>query len=107
MGRVVVTGGGGFIGRHLLRRLSTAGVRDVRVFDLPQGDVRDANAVARALEGASLVYHLAALPGSRALVDDAAVFETNVTGTFNVLLAAARAHVERVIFASSYEVYGE
>jgi nucleoside-diphosphate-sugar epimerase len=108
MGRVVVTGGDGFIGSHLRRRLALAGARDVTVFDLPHGDVREPHAVASALRGASVVYHLAALSGRRATAaEPAAVFETNVKGTFNVLEAAAQARVGRVVFASTYEVYGE
>ena len=106
MGRVVVTGGDGFIGRHLARRLALSGLRDVTLFDLPKGDVRDAKAVGAALRGASVVYHLAALssclPGQTTTV-----FETNVLGTLNVLEAAAREGVTRVVFTSSYEVYGE
>src|SRR5687767_9931509 len=100
MGRVVVTGGDGFIGSHLTRRLALSGVRDVTVFDLPEGDVRDIQAVGTALRGASVVYHLAALssclPG-----ETTTVFETNVLGTLNVLEAAAREGVARVVFAST------
>ena len=110
MGRVVVTGGGGFIGSHLVHRLTKAGAHDVAVFDLPHGDVRDPAAVAEALAGASVVFHLAALGGGqlgRDGHDAAAVFETNVTGTFNVLAGAAQAGVGRVVFTSTYEVYGE
>ncbi|HEU5318509.1 MAG TPA: NAD-dependent epimerase/dehydratase family protein [Chloroflexota bacterium] len=121
MGRVVVTGGAGFVGGHLVRRLLRSADTEVVVLDLPgrrpaqwleggsaarvdylAGDVRDAQTVARALRGAEAVYHLAArADGTHA------GFETNVIGTVNVLEAAARYRVGRVVFASTYEVYGE
>jgi UDP-glucose 4-epimerase len=126
--RIVVTGGAGFIGSHLVDRLLVEGHDKVIVFDnlsrgrvtniaqhcsnprfeLIEGDVRDADAVADAVEGASVVYHLAAQPSVLGGVEDAAyTFSTNVVGTFNVLRAATQRAVERVVFPSSREVYGE
>ncbi|MBI4494501.1 MAG: SDR family NAD(P)-dependent oxidoreductase [Chloroflexi bacterium] len=126
--RIVVTGGAGFIGSHLVDRLLADSAAEVLVLDnlrrgrlgnlarhqaeprlrLIQADVRDADAVAAALRGASAVYHLAAestVTGAASDVDYA--FTTNVVGTFNVLRAATRCGVPRLIFASSREVYGE
>jgi UDP-glucose 4-epimerase len=120
----VVTGGAGFIGSNLVHALLARGDR-VRVLDdlstgrpvnlddvrrdveLRDGDVRDARAVAGALEGAAAVFHQAAIPSVARSVDDpVASNDVNVTGTLNVLVAARDAAVERVIYASSAAVYG-
>lgn len=126
--RVVITGGAGFIGSHLADALLDAGTGDVSILDnLSRGrtanlerhagdprlrfldaDVRDPDTVRRALDGAEVVYHLAAqatVMGAAADVDY--TFTTNVVGTYNVLRAAAEHGVRRVVFASSREVYGE
>lgn len=120
--RVVVTGGAGFIGSHLVDALVERG-DDVVVLDnlhrgrrefvhpeahLVDGDVRDEDQVTIALHGADLVYHLAAQSNVMGAMSDVDYsFTTNVVGTFNVLKASARAGVRRLVFASSREVYGE
>lgn len=122
MTRVLVTGGAGFIGSHLADAL-VAAEHDVVVLDnlrrgcreqVPEqatfieGDIRDFETVARATQGAELVYHLAAQSNVMGAMSDAEYsFTTNVVGTFNVLRAAAEAGVRRVVFSSSREVYGE
>ncbi|QKW32425.1 NAD-dependent epimerase/dehydratase family protein (plasmid) [Nocardiopsis flavescens] len=123
MGRVVVTGAGGFIGSHLVDRLLEQG-EDVVAFDVrpPEadtpagrgevrwvsGDVRDPNALSKVFAvGADVVYHLAAVVGvDRYLSRPLEVVETGVIGTRNVLAAAAEAEVARVVLASTSEVYG-
>jgi nucleoside-diphosphate-sugar epimerase len=126
--RVVVTGGAGFIGSHLVDALLEAGAADVTVVDnLKRGrlenleahrddprlrfvraDIRDAAEMRRALRGASVVYHLAAESTVMAAAADIDyTFTTNVVGTYNVLKAAAEHGARRVIFTSSREVYGE
>jgi UDP-glucose 4-epimerase len=127
--RIVVTGGAGFIGSHLVDELLDHDAHvEVTVVDslwrgrpenlarhasdprlqLLVSDVRDREAMEVALKGADLVYHLAAQPTVMGAVDDASyTFDTNVGGTFNVLRAAALNKVERVVFASSRQVYGE
>ncbi len=125
--KVLVTGADGFIGSHLVEALVADG-REVRAFcaynsfsshgwldsshvlndvDPVLGDVRDEDSVASAMDGCTGVVHLAALiaiPFSyrapRAYVD------TNITGTVNVLRAAERASVQRMVHASTSEVYG-
>lgn len=118
--RCLVTGGAGFVGGHLARRLRQQGHETV-VFDslahpadgedwreatqFLRGDVRDPSALAAACADAEVVFHLAAT-GERAGADLLDVFHTNVTGTINVLRAAASAGARRLVFASSCEVYG-
>ena len=121
----LVTGGAGFIGSNLVRRLAAEGAR-VRVFDnlssgrlenlaglegaidFVRGDLRDAAAVRAALRDVRHVFHAGALASVQASVDDpAATHEVNVTGTLNVLLAARAAGAERVVFSSSASVYGD
>jgi UDP-glucose 4-epimerase len=122
---ILVTGGAGFIGSHLVRRLVRDGDR-VRVLDnlstgrrenlaivtcdidLLEGDVRDPDAVARAMRGVDLIYHQAAVPSvPRSVADPRTTMEVGVTGTLNVLLAARDAGVRRVVYASSSSVYGD
>jgi nucleoside-diphosphate-sugar epimerase len=122
---VLVTGGAGFIGSSLVRSLAGDG-HAVRVLDdfstgrkenldgvegdleVLEGDVRDPAAVARAVAGAEVVHHLAALPSvARSVADPRASHQVNVDGTLNVLLAAVDAGVGRVVYASSSSVYGD
>jgi UDP-glucose 4-epimerase len=120
--RVCITGGAGFIGHHLARACLAAG-DDVVVIDnlrrgdparLPDGvhttvgDIRDRASVDDALRGVQRVYHLAAQSNVLGAVTDLDYsFTSNVIGTYNVLAAAHAASVERVVFASSREAYGE
>jgi UDP-glucose 4-epimerase len=125
--RVLVTGGTGFIGLHLVRAL-VHGADDVVVLDnlrrsilenvhdidhgdaleFIEGDIRDLDVVRRACRGVQRVYHLAAqsnVLGAASDIDYS--FTSNVVGTYHVLVAARDAGIERVIFTSSREVYGE
>ncbi|CAB4863963.1 unannotated protein [freshwater metagenome] len=106
--RALITGGNGFVGRHLRAHLESLG-DSVAILDLPQ-DITDYQAVRAAIAVAQpdAIYHLAALShvGSSWL-NPSAVVDVNVSGTTNVL-AAAREVVPKatVLFVSSAEVYG-
>jgi nucleoside-diphosphate-sugar epimerase len=126
----VVTGGAGFIGSHLVQRL-LADEADaiVRVFDnfesgtranldfgpgygdrlhVVEGDVRDLAAIERVSEGASVIFHQAAMRSvPRSVADPLGANANNVNGTLHVLEAARRAGVRRVVYASSSSVYGD
>ncbi len=121
----LVTGGAGFIGSNLVRRLAGQGDR-IRVLDnlssghlenlaglekqveFVQGDLRDADAVRASMAGVANVFHIGALASVQASVDDpATTHEVNVTGTLNLLLAAREEKVDRVVFSSSASVYGD
>jgi len=120
----LVTGGAGFIGSALVRRLLAEGAA-VRILDdlssgrlanlagledrvvLLRGDVRDPAAVVAATRGADQVFHLAAVASvQRSLADPLGTHAVNVGGTVTVLEAARRAGVARVVLACSAAAYG-
>lgn len=126
--KILITGGAGFIGSHLVDRLVADGQANILILDnlfrgrlaniahhrddgrvqFCEADIRDYEIVRDATQGVELIYHLAAqsnVMGAMADVDYS--FTTNVVGTFNVLKAAKACGVRRVIFTSSREVYGE
>jgi UDP-glucose 4-epimerase len=124
---VLVTGGAGFIGSHLVDRLVDEGF-GVRVLDdlsscslaniqghvdagrveFVQGDVRDSELVDDCVCGEGYVVHLAAVVSVPfSMANPELTFKTNVGGTVNLLAAGARARVRRFVFASSCAVYGD
>ncbi len=121
---ILVTGGGGFIGSHLVERLLEDGHR-VRVLDnfstgrrenlvsvrsdieLVEGDLQSYERAHTAVKGAEVVFHEAALPSvPRSVQDPLTSNASNVVGTLNVLLASRDSGVQRVVLASSSSVYG-
>ncbi|MCS7351500.1 NAD-dependent epimerase/dehydratase family protein [Thermoflexus sp.] len=124
--RVLVTGGAGFIGSHLVERLlaegyevtvlddlsggqlgNLSGVRDHPRLRVIVGDVRDPAALRMALGGVEAVFHLAAVVGvPRVLADPVRTIQVNVEGTQRVLEACAERGIS-VCVASSSEVYGK
>jgi UDP-glucose 4-epimerase len=124
MGKVLITGGAGFIGSHLVDALLAAG-SSVRVLDdlrtgnldnlrgtmekieFIKGSITDLSVVQAASEGVELVFHLAALPSvQRSVEDPHASHDVCATGTLNVLQAARRAKVRRVVYSASSSAYG-
>ena len=124
-GSYLVTGGAGFIGSHIVRRLLGEGA-SVRVvdnlstgaranldevaarIDFGEGDLADAGVAERAVEGVDVVFHLAAL-GSvpRSVVDAWGSHNANVNATVRLLEAARHGGVRRVVYSSSSSVYGD
>src|ERR687883_2044992 len=113
--KVLITGGAGILGINLIRYLDERGYAlvslDVEEFDYPEkdkveaikGDIRDKALVSRAMEGVAFVVHTAAaLP----LYSPEDIYTTDVEGTRNVLEAARRHGVKRVVHISSTAVYG-
>lgn len=121
---LLVTGGGGFIGSHLVERLVRDGHR-VRVLDnfttghrrnlaslaheieLVEGDLQSYERAHNAVRGCEIVLHQAAMPSvPRSVQDPLTSNASNVIGTLNILLAARDSGVRRVVCASSSSVYG-
>jgi len=122
--RALVTGGAGFIGHHLVRNLLERG-DEVTVLDdystglpwrleaiqnritLVEGSILDQAALDRAVAGIEVIFHEAAIPSvARSVADPRSTNDANVAGTVEVMLAAARHRVRRVLFAGSSSVYG-
>ena len=125
--RVLVTGGAGFIGSHLIDRLVKEGYRvrvvdslssgklenikhhiDAGTIELVIGDLKDPQTALKAVEGVDAVFHFAANPEVRVSTTNPEVhFNENVVATFNLLEAMRKSGVKELIFASSSSVYGE
>jgi UDP-glucose 4-epimerase len=124
--RVLVTGGAGTIGSHVVDQLVAGGAEEIVVLDnlvrgrrenlagafvsgnvrLVEGDLRDAELLHELTAGKDLVFHLAAIRITQCAEEPRLANEVLVDGTFNVLEAAARAGVGKVIASSSASVYG-
>jgi UDP-glucose 4-epimerase len=123
--RILVTGGAGFIGSHLVDVLLARGLA-VRVLDnlsagkrgnLPaqdagldfvHGDINDSSVLAACLQGVDAIVHLAAVVSVPAsLADPLGTHQVNLVGTLNLLEAARKAGVRRFVYASSASVYGD
>jgi UDP-glucose 4-epimerase len=123
---VLVTGGAGLIGSHVVDRLIDEGAGEIRVLDnlvrgcqgnlaaararrairFVEGDVRDRATVGRAVAGCDYVVHQAAIRITLCAVRPRECMEVLVNGTFNVMEAAVESGVKKVVYASSASVYG-
>jgi nucleoside-diphosphate-sugar epimerase len=123
--KVLVTGGAGFIGGHIIDALLAQNA-EVRVIDnlstgkrenidrvrnrvdFVEADICDPEAIARAMHGVELVFHEAAIPSvSRSVADPVASNNANVGGTVSVLNAARLAGVRKLVYAASSSAYGD
>ena len=122
---VLITGGSGFLGRALTRRLLTGGARRVRIYSRGEfaqanmaaemnddrlgffiGDVRDQDRLERAMQGIECVVHAAALKRIEVgAYNPDELVKTNVLGSMNVIEAARRARVGKIVFVSSDKAY--
>jgi UDP-glucose 4-epimerase len=121
---VLVTGGAGLIGSHIVDLLPREGVREIRVLDnlvrgrrdnladarqplvFLEGDVRDRAAVAAAVEGCDYVFHQAAIRITLCAERPRECMDVLVGGAFNVFEAAVESGVKKIVYASSASVYG-
>lgn len=124
--RIVVTGGAGLIGSHLIEQLVRGGSGQVTVLDnltrgrvenlreamdsgrvtLVEGDIRDRALLGRLFDGADLLFHLAAIRLTHCATDPRLALSVMVDGTYDVMEAAVAARIPRVVAASSASVYG-
>jgi UDP-glucose 4-epimerase len=126
MSQYVVTGGAGFIGSAIVRKLLEEGARRVLVIDnlltgresnleevrslieFERADIRNYEAIAPLIRGAAVVFHEAAIPSvPRSIDDPVPSHEVNIDGTFNVLRAAKEGQAGRVVYAASSSAYGD
>ncbi len=126
MSHYVITGGAGFIGSAIVRRLLDEGARKVVVIDnlltghernleevrgrieFQRADIRHYEEIAPLLRGAAVVFHEAAIPSvPRSIDDPVPSHDVNIDGTFNVLRAAREGGAGRVVYAASSSAYGD
>lgn len=124
MSRALVTGGAGFIGSHITRKLIEEGdevvvldnlstgyrknIQDDPHVQFVEGDIRDEQLIAELMNGIDVVFHLAASVGNlRSIENPVADSEINVIGTVRVLEGARRAGIRKVVCSSSAAIFGE
>ena len=123
---VLVTGGAGFIGSHLVEALAQKGFK-VRVLDslvkgklssikylidqgkveFIEGDIRNRDIVDKAVEGVDYVFHTAGIHIQKSAESPEDCINVNIQGSYNVFLSALKHNVKRVIFSSSSSIYGD
>lgn len=125
--RILVIGGAGFVGSHIVDDLLQEPVREIIVLDnlvrgnranlsaaleddrveLVEGSITDRDLLASLMEGTDYVFHLAALWLYECVHEPRSAVEVNIVGTFNVIEAAQAAGVKKVVYSSSASVYGD
>src|SRR3990170_1693140 len=124
--RVLITGGAGLVGSHIVDQLIEKGVAEIVVLDnfvrgqrqniteavkhgnvkIVEGDIRDPKLISAVLQGVDVVFHQAAIRITQCAEEPRLALEVLADGTFNVLEAAVKAGVKKVVVASSASVYG-
>jgi UDP-glucose 4-epimerase len=125
--RILVIGGAGFLGSHIVDQLTSTAAREIVVLDnfvrgtrdnlgeavadprvtVIDGSVTDRRLLAELMTGTDYVFHLAALWLYECVHEPRSALEVNVVGTYNVVEAAAEARVKKVVYSSSASVYGD
>ncbi len=124
--RILITGGAGLVGSHIAEQLASQAPEEVVIFDnfvrgrienlstarnranvtIWEGDITDPSALAKAMNGIDIVFHQAALRITQCAQEPRLAVETLALGTFNVLEAAVKCGVKKIVAASSASVYG-
>ena len=124
--RILLIGGAGFVGSHIVDQLLKENPAEIRVLDnlvrgkagnlaqvmpsgkltLMEGSLTDMYTLRSALKGVDYVFHLAALWLGECVSNPRAAVEVNVLGTYNIIEAAKEAGVKRIVYSSSASVYG-
>ena len=124
---ILVTGGAGFIGSNLVERLleekekvivfdnlSTGRIENIKNFQgkpnfrFIKGDLNNQEDVERVVKEVDFIFHQAAIPSvARSISDPKKTFEANILGTLNLLIAARKHRIKKIIYASSSSIYGE
>lgn len=125
--KILVTGGAGFIGSHIVDALLREKAKKIIVFDnfsrgrkenlkqaltsgkvkIFKGDIKNPSQLKKAIKGVDYVFHEAALQLSECEEEPKEAIETNIVGTFNVCEACVNANVKKIVVASSTSVYGD
>ncbi|MBD2296484.1 NAD-dependent epimerase/dehydratase family protein [Anabaena sphaerica FACHB-251] len=124
--RILITGGAGLVGSHITDLLVKEGVSEIIVLDnftrgcrdnlawaqthgplvVVEGDIRDRQLLADIMQGVDIVFHQAAIRITQCVEEPRLALEVLADGTFNVLEAAVKADVKKVVAASSASIYG-
>jgi UDP-glucose 4-epimerase len=125
--RILVVGGAGFVGSHIVDQLLAEPVREIVVLDnfvrgtranlsqaandkrvrIVEGSITDRTLLAKLMQGTDYVFHLAALWLFECVYQPRSALEVNVVGTFNIVEAAHEAGVKKIVYSSSASVYGD
>src|SRR3989339_655776 len=109
--KILVTGGAGFLGSHICEKYVNESEENkvicLRNFRLVNGDIRDKDLLDKLMPNVDVVFHLAAqIHVDKSIINPKDTYDTNVTGTLNVLESARTHDPKKIIIASTSEIYG-